>query len=157
MELTELPLNLPGKIYRSGMPFSSYDPKGALIQTYKKIGVSMVVMLVDEEECLRITGHDLKAIYKRENFKVIYLPIPDFGTPVAEGFGQAISEVVEHARTSGKAAIHCHAGKGRTGMFAACLAKRELGYSSDQAIHWVKELIPGAVEVPEQEQFVRSY
>ena len=47
--------------------------------------------------------------------------------------------------------IHCHAGLGRTGMFAACMAKGGLDYSSEEAIQWVRESIPGAVEVRDQE------
>jgi protein tyrosine/serine phosphatase len=157
MELTKLPFLLPGQIYRSVMPFSSYDPNGELIQAYKKLGITLIVMLTSDEECLRITGHDLKSVYKQEDFKVLNMPIPDFGTPTDEDFEQAVSVVSEYVRIGGKVVIHCLAGKGRTGMFAACLAKREMDCSSEEAISWVREFIPGAVEVPEQEQFVRSF
>jgi hypothetical protein len=42
-------------------------------------------------------------------------------------------------------------------MFAACMAKGGLDYSSEEAINWVRNLIPGAVEVPEQELVIRKY
>jgi protein-tyrosine phosphatase len=42
-------------------------------------------------------------------------------------------------------------------LFAACLAKQGLDLSSEEAIQWIRELIPGAVEVPEQEMFIRSF
>lgn len=157
MELTKLPFPHPGQIFSSVMPFSSYDPNRELIQTYKKLGISLIVMLASDEECLRITGHDLQSKYKQEGFKVLYMPIPDFGTPTDEGLEEAVSLVSEHARKDRKVVIHCHAGKGRTGMFAACLAKSEMDYSSEEAISWVRKFIPGAVEVPEQELFVRSF
>jgi hypothetical protein len=31
-----------------------------------------------------------------------------------------------------------------------------MGYSSEEAIRWVREYIPGAIEVPEQVQLVRE-
>ena len=156
MELTELPTTLPGKIYRSAMPFSTYDPDGQLIQAYKQRGVSKIVMLTSDEESQRITGRDLRSIYDEEDFEVQYLPIPDFSTPEAEDLREAVQQVLSHSRSGEGIAIHCHAGVGRTGMFAAGLAKLGMGFSSDEAIHWVREIIPGAIEVPEQEQLVRS-
>ena len=156
MELTELPASFPGKIFRSAMPFSTYDPDGQLIQAYKNEGVSMVVLLASDEECLRITGRDLRSFYQEEDFEVQYLPVPDFSTPEADDLREAVQQVLSHSNSGKGVAIHCHAGIGRTGMFAACLAKMGLGMSSDEAIHWVRKIIPGAIEVPEQEQLVRS-
>ena len=53
--------------------------------------------------------------------------------------------------------VHCHAGIGRTGMFAACLAVHNLGCSSVEAISWVRQRIPGAIEVPEQIRIIELY
>ena len=156
MELTELPLSFPGKIYRSAMPFSAYDPSGQLIQAYKQRGVSIIVMLTSDEESLRITGRELRSMYEEEEFEVQYLPIPDFSTPEAEDLREAVQQVLTHSRSGEGVAIHCHAGVGRTGMFAAGLAKLGMDLSSDEAIRWVRNIIPGAIEVPEQEQLVRS-
>ena len=156
MELTELPVTFPGKIYRSAMPFSTYDPDGELIRAYKNGGVSMIVLLASDEECLRITGRDLRSIYNEEDFEVQYLPIPDFSTPEVDDLREAVQQVLSHSRSGKGIAIHCHAGIGRTGMFAAGLAKMGMDLSSDEAIRWIRKSIPGAIEVPEQEQLVRS-
>ena len=156
MELTELPFTFPGKVYRSPMPFSTYDPDGQLIQAYKNEDVSLIVLLASDEECLRITGRDLRSTYQEEGFEVQYLPIQDFSIPEEEELREAIQKVLAHSCSGGGVAIHCHAGVGRTGMFAAGLAKLGMDYSSEDAINLVRESIPGAIEVPEQEQLVRS-
>jgi protein-tyrosine phosphatase len=155
MELTELPYVFPGKVYRSAMPFSSYDPTGNLIAAYKTRGVSLVVMLASDEECLRVTGRDLRSVYDEEGFETLYLPIQDFGIPNEEDLRRAVNEVLTHSRSGDRIAIHCHAGVGRTGMFAAGLAKLGMNFSSEEAINWVRERIPGAVEIAEQEELVR--
>lgn len=156
MELTELPYTFTGKVYCSAMPFSTYDPDGRLIQAYKNEDVSLIVLLANYEECRRITGRDLRSTYVEEGFEVQYLPIPDFSIPEEEELREAIEKVLDHARSGGGVAIHCHAGVGRTGMFAAGLAKLGLDCSSEDAINLVRESIPGAIEVPEQEYLVRS-
>jgi protein-tyrosine phosphatase len=157
MELTELPFPFPGRIYRSAMPYSSYDPDGELISAYKDHDVSLIVILASDNESLRITGRDLRATYENEGFEILYLPIPDFSIPEMEELRAAVQGVNSHSESGKGAAIHCHAGLGRTGMFAACLAKLSLDYSSDEAIQWVRESIPGAVEVRDQELLVRSF
>lgn len=157
MELTELLFPFPGRIFRSAMPYSSYDPDGKLISAYKENDVSLIVLLASDEECLRITGRYLRSVYEKEGFEIIYLPIPDFSIPELAELRAAVQEVVSHSESGNGAAIHCHAGLGRTGMFAACLAKLGLDYSSEEAIQWVRESIPGAVEVRDQELLVRSF
>ena len=156
MELTRLPFSFPGDVYRSAMPYSSYDPRGDLVQEYKRKDVALVVMLTSDQESLRVTGYDLRSKYETYGFEVLYLPIPDFSVPEIEELDKAVTDVLNHVRKGDSVAIHCHAGIGRTGMFLACLAKRGMGYSSDEALRWVREFIPGAVEVSEQEQLVRA-
>lgn len=155
MELTELPFTFPGRIFRSAMPYSSYDPEGKLIPAYKKYDVSLIVMLVSDEESFRVTGRNLLEIYQAKGFKVIHLPIQDFSVPELAEVREAIPSVLSHSQSRAGVAIHCHAGVGRTGMFAACLAKLGMKYPSEEAIRWVREFIPGAVEVPDQERLVR--
>ena len=157
MELTELPFADSGPVYRSAMPFSTYDPDGELISAYKNREISTIVMLASDEESLRITGQDLRAHYKREGFDILYLPIPDFGVPDPGMLREAVKEALSHSQSGHGIVIHCHAGLGRTGLFAACMAKQGSGFSSEEAIKWVRDLIPGAVEVPEQEMIIRSF
>ena len=68
-----------------------------------------------------------------------------------------IPTVENLARSGENLVIHCHAGVGRTGIFAACMAQDVLGLSADEAINWVRQSIPFAVETAYQQQFVRAY
>lgn len=157
MTLIELPYDLPGRVFRSEMPFSGYDRYGKLFSDYQRERISTVVLLAEDSECQRITGFDLRKFYLEQGIRVIHLPIPDFGTPHIRNITEAVELACEKARQGYHQVVHCHAGIGRTGMFAACLAIRIKGFSGSEAIFWVRERIPGAVEVPEQVQFIKLF
>jgi protein-tyrosine phosphatase len=154
MFLTELPFHLPGRIFRSPMPFSVYDPRGNSLLQFKRENGSLIVLLAEEEECMERTGRNLKALYLQEEFQVIHFPIPDFDVPSKEDLEEVVKKTVEHAQVGKNILIHCHAGLGRTGLFVAYLARRVLGLSSEEAIHWTRKYIPHALETDEQSQMV---
>jgi protein-tyrosine phosphatase len=154
MLLTELPLHLPGSIFRSPMPFSVYDPQGDSLFQFKREKGSLIVLLAEEEECVIRTGLNLKSLYLSQGFQVLHLPIPDFNVPSKEDLEEVVKKTVEHAQIGKNILIHCHAGLGRTGLFVAYLAKRVLGLSSEEAIHWTRKYIPHALETDEQKQMV---
>ncbi len=54
-------------------------------------------------------------------------------------------------------AVHCHAGVGRTGMFAAMMAHELLGTNADESIAWVRRYIPFAIDTDYQKRFVREH
>lgn len=156
MEFTHLAFDFPGKIYRSAMPFSSYDPDGQLIPAYQNKEISVVVMLTGYEESMKVTGRNLKKEYKAQDFEVICLPISDFGVPKVAAMREAVTQVCAFSQKGRNIAVHCHAGVGRTGMFMACLAKIGMGLPPEDSIRWVRGFIPGAIEVFEQEEMVRN-
>jgi protein-tyrosine phosphatase len=154
MQLTELPFHLPGRIFRSPMPFSVYDPQGDSLLQFKREKGSLIVLLAEEEECMERTGRNLKSLYLQEGFQVIHLPIPDFDVPSKEDLEGAVKKTVEQAQAGQNIVIHCHAGLGRTGLFVAYLAKQGLGLSGEAAIHWTRKYIPNALETDEQKKFI---
>ena len=154
MSLTELPYHLPGRIFRSPMPFSVYDPQGESLLEFKREKGSLIILLAEEDECMERTGRSLKSLYDQEGFQVIHFPIPDFGVPSKGDLEKAVRKTVKHAQAGRNIVIHCHAGLGRTGLFVAYLAKEVLRLSSEEAIHWTRKHIPHALETPEQEKFV---
>lgn len=152
--LIELPLNLPGRIYRSPMPLNYKDPNGELLEQYERENIDVIVMLVGVEESVRETGYDLQSLYQNKGIEVIYFPIPDFDVPVKEELITYLDQTLGKVLDGKNILIHCNGGLGRTGMFLACVVKRVLNVSGEQAVSWVRDLIPGAVETDSQYQVV---
>jgi protein-tyrosine phosphatase len=157
MELTLLPLGLPGNIYRSPMPYGQYDPTGVLYQAFRKNEIHTVVLLVPDAECWVYAGMDLRKRYLTDGINVIHLPMKDYRGIDIPTLTKAVDDVLELAGNGLNVDIHCHAGLGRTGLFAACLARRRLGMSGGEAIHWIRVIVPGSVESDEQEQVIRAF
>ena len=154
MPLTELPFGLPGRLFRSPMPFGPYDLHGEVYDRFREEQITVVVLLAAEDECLHKTGHNLRTFYLQEGFQVLYLPIPDFSVPTKDDLEQAVQDTIAYAQAGHNIVVHCSAGIGRTGLFMAYLAKQLLGLSGEEALQWIRHYIPRAVETPEQQRLV---
>jgi protein-tyrosine phosphatase len=150
MFLTEMPFGLPGRIFRSPMPFSPYDPWGHALHIFQQHEISLIVLLAERDEYYYVTGQDLPALYLQAGFQVLHLPIPDGGIPSRDELAALITAISQHAQAGRHVVIHCYAGVGRTGLVLAAMAKRLMGLSGDAAIAWVRRSIARAVETPVQ-------
>ena len=156
--LTELPYGLPGQIFRSPLPFSPFfDPEQNLLDAYIDAGVQTVVMLTPEEEAKELTGQDMRKLYQNMGFDLIYAPIPDFSIPAFGALQSPLKQVLQAARAGRTIVIHCHAGLGRTGLLAACLAKVVFDMDGLEALAWVRQYIPDAVETVEQLRLIQDF
>ncbi|MGD2027572.1 MAG: dual specificity protein phosphatase family protein [Anaerolineales bacterium] len=154
--LTLIPLNLKGKVYRSPMPFSAFDIGHAALQEYLDAEVDTVVMLTETGEDLRRAHRDLQQVYAENQLDTVHFPIEDFNTPDnLEHLTKIIWKIEEKARSGENIAIHCFAGRGRTGMVVALLTRKVLGLEGQAAIDWVRQFFP-AIETAAQEQIVRE-
>ena len=139
------------------MPFSRYDQQN-IWSSFLEEGIDLVIVLTEKQEYLVYANKDLPAFYRSNGLEVDHIPVPDFGIPEDLQSWQAGLTLVKQAAQSGKnVAVHCLAGIGRTGTFLACLAKESLGMKGEDAIDWVRESIPGAMENSYQEEFVINY
>jgi protein-tyrosine phosphatase len=155
--LIELPFGLPGHVFRSPMPFRAGDSQGEVFRQFLEQQISVVVVLVEDAECLARSGRNLRKFYESSGMEVIHLPIPDFDVPTQEALSTAVTAAQASVSAGKNLAVHCYAGYGRTGMFLACMARRVLGMSAYEAIDWVRSYVPTAIEVPEQVDVVKAF
>jgi protein-tyrosine phosphatase len=156
--ITEIPYSFDGKIFRSPMPFSSYDHKQETWALYLKNKINIIVLLTEKHEYLIHAGRDLIRLYKDNDIEVIHYPIKDYHIPEDRtGLDQVINQVILETDHKKNIAIHCMAGLGRTGIFLACLAKRQFNMTGKESISWVRQFVPNALENPLQESFVVDF
>ena len=86
----------------------------------------------------------------------VHVPVPDMDVPTVEQIEQVMS-VIDKAKAAGMGvAVHCLAGRGRTGTILAAYFVRR-GMSAREAMKKVRDLRPGSIEVSEQEDAIRAY
>jgi len=157
MKLTLYPLSLPGKVYRSPMPFSlRYDLDETIYAEYIAANINVVVLLVGDQEIAAKGRAGLRVLYEADGIRVIQLPIEDYDIPTLTALNAAVAEVEVAASKGQNIVIHCHAGIGRTGLFAACLVGKVLHLNAQEAIKWVRNFHP-AVETDSQVIMVEAF
>jgi atypical dual specificity phosphatase len=157
-QVIEIPFGFRGRIYRSPMPFSSYDKFNLIWAMYKKLNIQSVLVLTEIKEIGIHSKRNLLDFYRDNRLRVLHFPIADFSIPKdSDEFNRMITQVVEKVDSGVNLAIHCLAGLGRTGLVLATIAKYHYGFDGDTAIQWVRREIPGAIENLEQMNFIRDY
>jgi len=150
VSFTLYPLNLPGQIYGSPMPFGLFDPDGKLLHDLKTANISAIVLLAEIDECREKTGRDLLSLYREEGLTVFPLPTPNYGVPSNGLLADVLKQTSVCASEGHNILIHCSAGLGRTALFAALLAKYVLGLSGAEAFEWLARHKPDALLTPAQ-------
>ena len=155
--LTKLTYPFSGGIFRSPMPFSRFDRVGVW-NAFQDEEVDLVVILTEPQEYLVYAGRDLPSFYRSRGIETLQITVPDFGIPEdLDLWNKGIAYTAEAAGNGRNVAVHCLAGVGRTGTFLACLAKEYMTMDADQAIQWVRDYVPSAMENWRQEEFVQEY
>lgn len=111
-------------------------------------GVTCIVSLTAERD---LPEHDIPGL------RTVKIKVEDFTPPTLDQIQQFIQTVEEAERQHTAVAVHCAAGKGRTGTVIACYLVKRLRYTAEQAIQHVRCLRPGSVETAEQENMVSKF
>jgi hypothetical protein len=132
--LTLIPFDLPGKIYRCPLPNGSFDYGSTTLQEMKTNRVKKVITLVEEFEWWQRAGIDLPCIYEDHGIEMLHLPVVDFDIPNdRDAYLTEVQKVLSWASDGDNIAVHCFAGIGRTGTFLSTWR-----YCALAGIHWTQ-------------------
>lgn len=140
-------IHIADNLYIDAAPDFSAGPRcEARILEWLRDGVEVVISLREVEF--------LEAAYRGLGLEFHHIPVADFDVPSqvdVRAFLQAVA-----ASAGRKVLAHCIAGRGRSGTMAA-LYLRSRGMDGAAAVRYVRERRPGAIETPEQEDFVLEF
>jgi atypical dual specificity phosphatase len=130
----------------------SENPTTADLQQFRREGFEVLVSLLCEQE--QTPNYDV-ARAKELGFITHNIPVRDFNPPTIDQLSKFI-EIVEQVPGGTKIVIHCQAGMGRTGTFAAAywIAK---GLDVGEAIAKIRKARSHAIETREQEAVLKEF
>lgn len=153
--IIELPFGLSGAVYRSPLPYGSFDPGRQALVEWIQFQVQVVYSLIEADEWLTKASQDSRPALQAAGIQQVVYPIPDFWVPRDPAGFQAVVTTALQAAAAGKnIAVHCNAGWGRTGLFLTEMAIQHFGFSVPAAVAWVRQSVPPAVENQDQYQFL---
>ncbi len=123
------------------------NPTNRELEDLYKEGFRTIISLLDENE--QTPYYEIMAI-EAKGFKRYSIPIRDFTAPTLADFKKFLDIATDSLR-KGKVLVHCQGGIGRTGTMAAAYWIKK-GLSANEAIKKIRKAMPGAIEVPEQEE-----
>ena len=85
-----------------------------------------------------------------------HIPVQDYTPPTLEQMIEFVAVVEDSVEAGKSVGVHCTAGLGRSGTMAAAYLVAN-GASADEAIATVRQLRPGSIETPAQEDAVRRF
>jgi protein-tyrosine phosphatase len=152
----ELPQDVRGGLYLSSMP-GYYHPFKDEVEEARSLGISLTLRLTSDVETESKSPEYMDSIRRRLlAWEELHFPIADYGVPTdPEAFRSLVKKTASALEAGKRVLVHCAAGIGRTGVFAACLLI-ELGLDTGEARAAVTEAGSYA-EDPRQLRFLEYY
>ena len=136
---------IPGKLYQRGK-FAKLDYK---LEALAELGVDIVVALAGKPD------PDMAGL-----FAYYFFPIADSNM----GLEQNVEELVhlsivicQYLHRDHTALVHCNAGRNRSGLLNALIAKHYFGISGEDALNLVREIRPNAIATKAFEDFLKEW
>lgn len=125
----------------------SSNPTNRELEDLYQEGFRTIISLLDENE--QTPYYEIVEI-ETKGFKRYSIPLQDFTAPALADI-QKFMDIVINSLKKGKVLVHCQGGIGRTGTMAAAYWMKK-GLSASEAIKKIRKSVPGAIEMPEQEE-----
>jgi atypical dual specificity phosphatase len=129
------------------MLLGSSNPTNRELEDLYGEGFRTIISLLDEKE--QTPYYEIVGI-EAKGFKRYSVPLQDFTAPVLADFKTFVDIVIDSLK-KGKVLVHCQGGIGRTGTMAAAYWMKK-GLSANEAIKKIRNSMPRAIEMPEQEE-----
>ncbi len=87
---------------------------------------------------------------------IYHYPVVDFGVMSLD----QMDSIWDRYKALGRheaMAVHCLAGRGRTGTVLACIVAREFDMKPLDAVFFIRNLRPGSIETGQQEEFIEEW
>jgi len=122
-----------------------------------KAGIRQVVSLLEDHESREVGLADERTLCEQSLMRFVSFPIADRGLPSnIDTFAQITARTCDEIARGLSTVVHCRAGIGRTGLFAAAMLM-QLGVEVDEASALVSECRGGGVpDTDEQREWLRS-
>jgi len=139
--------SLPGGENGRG-PVKNGAALGRDLDELRQQGVGAILTLTEDAlEAETLAAHGMAALH---------LPVPDMTAPLPGQIHEALT-FIDRQRIEGHAvAVHCLMGQGRTGTILAARLIRD-GMPADEAISRLRQMCPGAIESPAQQEALRRF
>lgn len=148
---------LPGRRYVGYHTGAHWRDLATDAARLRELGVNVLFLLVEDHELERCRVTGIGEALAAEGVELVRLPIRDPLLPRdGVAFRGTIASLLRRVRDGGSVVIACRGGLDRAGMAGACLL-REAGLGADEAIHRVQRARPGALTLPDQQAYARSW
>ncbi len=154
-EVTYVPFDLGGKVYRGAMPSSDLAAKMQEFGNPHKI--THIFMLISQAELETAKNGNLKLLYEKNGYKVEHYPIADLGTPALPDMKELVYKIIAVAQAGNNVLIHCKAGKGRTGLVLSCLAMERFHMTYAASTQFIEAFLGHMQHSPKQKVFLSTY
>jgi atypical dual specificity phosphatase len=133
----------PGRVAAHAAPSSPHE-----LTWLRSNGIELLLTLTEESLPKRWVND--------AGLMAVHVPVPDFQAPTDEQFDVAVETIFKGVKSGMGVAVHCLAGRGRTGTVLAAYFVAS-GESADDAIRKVRNLRPGSIETAGQERAIHAF
>lgn len=129
------------------------------LQKLVDAGIKTVFNLTTDEDQLQwfeIPASELSSLYQRHGIEEVRYPFLDMTAPSPELAERIVDDLETRLLAGENVAIHCIAGRGRTGTIVACLFVRQ-GLPPRDAINMIRHRVVGSIITADQERAVYNF